>query len=97
MIRVEQTDTFTKWFKKLRDGRARAVILKRLLRLRQTGLFGDVKSVGGGVSEMRITHGPGYRIYFTMRGEDVVILLVGGNKGSQERDIKRAQVMAKEV
>lgn len=80
----------------LRDERARARINVRIRRL-SLGGFGDVKPVGGGVSEMRIDYGPGYRVYFAQRGEDLVILLCGGDKGSQARDIKAAKKLAEEL
>jgi putative addiction module killer protein len=75
---------------------ARARIAKRIDRLAQ-GNFGDAKSVGGGVSELRFDFGPGYRVYYTMRGQVVVILLCGGDKGSQQRDIERAMALAKDI
>lgn len=96
MIELRETPTFTRWFEKLRDRNARARIDVRLYRL-SLGNPGDVKSVGRGVSEMRIRYGPGYRIYFCERGRDVVILLAGGDKGSQSRDIRTAQELAKQV
>ena len=91
-MRVKQTETFRKWERKLRDQRAKALIAARLLRL-ANGLPGDVAPVGEGVSELRIHHGPGYRIYFQPRGE-IVVLLCGGDKDSQERDIKTAHELA---
>jgi putative addiction module killer protein len=75
---------------------ARARIAKRIDRIAD-GNFGDAKSVVGGISELRFTFGPGYRVYYTMRGSVVVILLCGGDKGSQSRDIERAVALAKEV
>ena len=96
MIEVRRTDAFTAWIADLRDVRARAVIGRRLDRLSR-GLFGDVKPVGSGVSEMRVDHGPGYRIYFVRQGVEIVILLCGGDKSSQYRDIKRARELAEEV
>ena len=80
----------------LRDIPARARIAKRIDRI-ALGNFGDAKSVGGGVSELRFTFGPGYRVYYTRRGDIVVILLCGGDKGSQEQDIERAKAIAKEI
>ena len=96
MLEVRQTDVFTAWFAGLRDRKARARITARIRRL-SLGNPGDVKSVGGGVSEMRIDYGPGYRVYFVGRGDVVVILLCGGDKRRQDRDIARALELAKEV
>lgn len=96
MFEVIQTDEFEAWLEGLRDRQARSQIAKRIVRV-QSGLLGDVKPVGDGVSEMRVHHGPGYRLYFVRRGQVVIILLCGGDKGSQARDIERAKEMAKEV
>jgi len=96
MIEVRETDVFADWFAGLRDRQARARITARIRRL-SLGNPGDVKPVGSGVSEMRIDHGPGYRVYFVRRGEAVFILLCGGDKGSQDRDIERAIELAQEV
>lgn len=93
MIRLRQTETFRKWERKLRDQKARAAIAARLFRL-ASGLAGDVSPVGDGVSELRIHHGPGYRVYFQQRGEEIVVLLCGGDKSTQERDIKTAKLLA---
>jgi putative addiction module killer protein len=95
MLQIKQTETFRKWERSLRDGRARAAIAARLFRL-ANGLAGDVSPVGRGVSELRIHFGPGYRIYFCRRGREIVVLLCGGDKGSQERDIRQAIQMAAE-
>ena len=96
MIEVRQHKVFEKWFRKLADMNAKARILVRIGRVEQ-GNLGDHKSVGDGVSELRLTYGPGYRVYFTMRGDQVVILLCGGDKDSQEADIARAKELAKEL
>jgi putative addiction module killer protein len=96
MLRIVQTGGFTTWLNGLNDVSATARIVVRIRRF-ELGNPGDVKSVGGGVSEMRIDYGAGYRMYFTRRGKTVVILLCGGDKRSQNRDIKAAQRMAKEV
>ncbi|HJU16907.1 MAG TPA: type II toxin-antitoxin system RelE/ParE family toxin [Stellaceae bacterium] len=90
MLEIRQTDEFEDWLKRLRDRTARAKILVRIDRL-ALGNPGDVRPVGGGISEMRIDYGPGYRVYFTQRGAVFVILLCGGDKSSQARDIKRAK------
>ena len=96
MLAIRQTETFRKWERKLRDDRAKALIASRVFRL-ANGLKGDVKSVGGGVSELRIHHGPGYRVYFKQIGNEIVILLCGGDKGSQQRDISTAMRLAAEM
>lgn len=96
MIEVRQTDVFTDWFAGLRDREARARIVVRIRRL-SLGNPGDVKPVGNGVSEMRIDYGPGYRVYFVRRGDTVVVLLCGGDKRNQDRDIARAIELAQEV
>lgn len=96
MIEVRQTEVFSEWFSSLRDRDARARITARIRRL-SLGNPGDVKPVGAGVSEMRIDHGPGYRVYFVQRGETLVILLCGGNKRSQSRDIADALDLAQDV
>ena len=96
MTEVLQTETFSKWLVKLRDLRARAKIQARIDRL-ESGNAGDVKPVGEGVSEMRIDYGPGYRIYFIRKGTELIILLAGGDKGSQSRDIQRALDLAREL
>lgn len=96
MYEVRRTAAFIDWLTGLRDVQSRARIAKRIDRIEQ-GNLGDARSVGGGVSELRFAFGPGYRVYYTMRGSVVVILLCGGDKGSQDRDIERAIGMAKEV
>jgi len=96
MLEVRSTAEFLDWLTALRDVSARARISKRIDRV-ALGNFGDTKPAGDGVSELRFTFGPGYRVYYTRRGDVVVILLCGGDKGSQERDIERAKAMAKEI
>jgi putative addiction module killer protein len=93
VIETSQTPEFANWFRSLRDAVARGRIAKRIVLL-EGGHFGDVKSVGDAVSELRIDHGPGYRLYFTRRGEALVLLLIGGDKGSQRRDIAKAKEIA---
>jgi putative addiction module killer protein len=93
MLRIETTDEFDKWLKGLRDLQVKVRIFERIRRLRD-GNPGDVKPVGRGVSEIRINYGPGYRLYYTQRGESLVILLCGGEKASQRKDIARAVAMA---
>lgn len=94
MIEIRKTEVFERWFTSLRDRRAVARIKSRIDRL-QLGLFGDVKSVREGVSEMRIDYGPGYRIYFVQRDRELVILLAGGDKRTQFRDIEKALELAR--
>jgi putative addiction module killer protein len=96
MTEVLQTPTFAEWLKNLRDGQARARILVRIRRM-TLGNTGDVKAVGGGVFEARIDYGPGYRLYFVRRGNAVIVLLCGGDKGSQSSDIKAARKLAQEA
>ena len=93
MIEIRKTDVFARWIDGLRDVRARARILVRIERL-AGGNPGDVKPVGQGVSELRIDHGPGYRVYFKHHGDVLVILLAGGTKKTQSRDIRRAMELA---
>jgi putative addiction module killer protein len=96
MIEVRQTRVFADWFRGLRDIRARARIQVRIDRL-ALGNPGDVKPVGDGVSELRVDYGPGYRLYVARRGSVLVILLCGGDKASQDRDIRRAKSMVQEM
>ena len=93
MNTILRTAEFDRWLGALRDRKAQARILARIASARR-GNFGDCKSVGGGVSEMRVDVGPGYRAYFTRRGETVYLLLVGGDKSTQTTDVRRAQRMA---
>lgn len=96
MIEIRQTEVFSKWLRELRDRQVRARIQTRIDRL-QLGLAGDVKPVGEGVSELRIDYGPGYRIYFSQRGRELVILLAGGDKRTQDTDIKTALKLARDL
>ncbi|GAB4113787.1 MAG: type II toxin-antitoxin system RelE/ParE family toxin [Wenzhouxiangellaceae bacterium] len=96
VVEVRKTKVFADWLDGLRDARAKARILIRLRRL-SLGNFGDWKSIGSGVSELRVDYGPGYRIYLTRQENSVVILLAGGTKKSQSRDIKRAISLAQEL
>ena len=96
MIEIRKTEIFAKWIDGLRDVSARARILVRIERLAE-GNPGDVRPVGEGVSEMRIDYGPGYRVYYKKQGSKLVILLAGGDKRSQSRDIKNALNFAKNL
>ena len=94
--RLEQTAPFREWLLGLRDTAGRARILKRLRRMAD-GNLGDVKAVGDGVHELRMFFGPGYRVYFMHRGDDLILLLAGGDKDSQERDIAKAKELAGQI
>ena len=96
MIEVRLSDVFSEWLDGLADERAQARIVIRIRRLEQ-GNPGDVKVVGDGVSELRITYGPGYRLYFTRMEQEIVILLCGGDKSTQRKDIALAKRLAKEL
>lgn len=96
MYEVRKTENFAKWLDGVRDIHARARVQARIERL-ATGNPGDVKPVGEAVSELRINYGPGYRVYYTMRGREVVILLAGGDKRTQARDIKTALRLARNL
>ena len=96
MLQIQQTETYAKWFAGLRDRVARARIDIRIRRL-SLGNAGDAKPVGEGISEMRVDHGPGYRVYFIQRGEVVIVLLAGGDKSTQDKDIRNAKALAKDL
>jgi putative addiction module killer protein len=93
VLTLRQTDTFAEWLQQLRDERARARINVRLRRL-AAGNAGQARSVGGGVSELKIDYGPGYKVYFTRRGVEIIVLLCGGDKSSQSKDIEAAKKLA---
>jgi putative addiction module killer protein len=92
---IHRTADFDDWLRRLADERAKARIASRIERLRQRNA-GDCKSLGRGVWEMRVDYGPGYRVYFKYRGPEIVLLLCGGDKRTQRRDIKRAQDLAEQ-
>jgi putative addiction module killer protein len=96
MLEVRQTAVYAEWFAGLRDRQAKARIDIRIRRL-SLGNPGDVKPVGEGVSELRVDYGPGYRVYFVRRGNEFVVLLAGGDKSSQDRDIRRTKDLAREL
>ena len=96
MIEIRKTEHFANWLDNLRDIQAKARVLVRIERL-ASGNAGDVKPIGEGVSEMRISYGPGYRIYFIQRGSELIVLLAGGDKSSQSRDIKTAIRLAQNL
>jgi putative addiction module killer protein len=95
-LQIWQTEVFSLWIKKLRDPQARARINVRIRRL-SLGNAGDVKPIGSGVSEMRIDYGPGYRVYYAKRGTQFIVLLAGGDKTTQQDDIKMAINLAEEL
>ena len=96
MIEIRKTDSFAKWIDNLSDIRAKAIILVRIERL-ASGNPGDVRAVGEGISELRINYGPGYRVYYKAIGKTLIILLAGGDKRTQSRDIKAAKQLAKNL
>jgi putative addiction module killer protein len=96
MVEVRQTETFVRWLDSLRDSRARGRIDVRIRRL-SLGNPGDVRPVGEGVSELRIDYGPGYRVYFVQRGSALIVLLAGGDKTTQGRDIEAAIALARDL
>jgi putative addiction module killer protein len=96
MLEVRQTNSYAEWFENLRDRAAKTRIDIRIRRL-SIGNPGDSKPVGEGVSEMRVDHGPGYRIYFIQKGNVYVVLLAGGDKSSQDKDIRNAKSLAREL
>jgi putative addiction module killer protein len=96
MIEIRQTEAFSGWIKRLRDRNGASIIVRRIRRM-VSGNFGDVSPVGEGVSELRINFGPGYRVYFVQRGAQVVVVLCGGDKSSQDKDIRQAKALAKEI
>lgn len=96
MFEIRKSDTYDQWFRKLKDRQAKVRINARIRRIEDSGNFGDVKPAREGVSELRIDHGPGYRIYFMQRGSVLVVLLAGGDKRTQDTDIKTAISIAKE-
>lgn len=96
MTEVRETEAFSAWIARLRDMNAKAKIVARIRRL-ELGNLGDAKSIDDKVSELRVDYGPGYRVYFTRKGRTIVVLLCGGDKRSQRRDIKEAQQLAKGV
>ena len=95
-MEVRKTDEYEVWFRKLRDARAKAVINLRIKRIENTGNLGDYKDLGGDINELRIFYGPGYRIYFENRGNEIVLLLNAGDKSSQRRVINRARKLKEE-
>ena len=96
MYLIKQTNIFVKWLSNLKDVRGKVAVLRKIERAR-LGNFGDHKSVGLGVNEFRITVGPAYRVYYALQDDKIILLLIGGDKSSQSRDIKKAQNLLKEI
>lgn len=96
MYIIKQTEMFSKWLYKLKDVQGKVSIIRRIERIK-SGNFGDSKSVGDEIFELRITAGPGYRVYYTKRGDEIVILLIGGDKSTQSKDIAKAKHIKKEL
>jgi putative addiction module killer protein len=96
MYIIKQTNIFSKWLFKLKDTEGKVAVLRRVERMK-LGNFGDHKSVGNSISELRIPTGPGYRVYYTLRDDEIIVLLVGGDKSSQSDDIKKANEILKEL
>jgi putative addiction module killer protein len=96
MIKVRQTEEFSRWLHRLKNDNAAARILVRIRRA-ELGNLGDCRSVGGGVMEMRVDYGPGYRVYVARQGDSIVVLLCGGDKRTQQRDIKRARELMEQL
>jgi putative addiction module killer protein len=96
MYTIKQTNIFSKWLSKLKDTQGKVAILRRVDRMK-AGNLGDHKSVGNGINELRIVVGPGYRVYYAIKNDEIVILLIGGDKSSQSEDIERAKEILKEI
>ena len=96
MYLIKQTNLFSKWLTKLKDIKGKVAVLRRIDRIKK-GNFGDYKSVGSEVSELRITVGAGYRVYYTKKANKIIILLVGGDKSTQSKDIVKAQQLCREL
>jgi putative addiction module killer protein len=97
MFIIEKTAEFDRWIRKLKDIRARSKVLFRIQRLETDEHFGDCRPVGEGISEMRVNFAKGYSIYFKIKDEKVIILLVGGDKSTQQKDIRKAKKIWKEI
>ncbi len=97
MFFIEKTTEFDKWLKKLKDLKAKAKILFRIQKIENDGHFGDCKHVGEGIKELRVNFSKGYRIYFKEKGKKIIILLIGGDKSSQKKDIEKAKEIWKKL
>ncbi len=97
MYHIEKTTEFDRWLRKLRDLKAKAIILFRIQKLETDGHFGDCKPVGDGIRELRVNFAKGYRVYFKEKDGKIIVLLIGGNKSSQQQDIKKAKAIWKKL
>jgi putative addiction module killer protein len=97
MYRIEKTDNFDKWLRKLKDLRAKAKILFRIQKIENDGHFGDCEPVGDGIRELKIDYAKGYRVYFKESDGKIIILLIGGDKSTQQRDIEKANEILKQI
>jgi len=97
MYKIEKTDDFDKWLRKLKDLRAKAKILFRIQKIENEEHFGDCEPVGNGIRELRIDYAKGYRVYFIESDGKIIILLIGGNKSTQQRDIEKAKEILKRI
>ena len=97
MYKIEKTDNFDKWLKKLKDLRAKAKILLRIQKIENDEHFGDCEPVGYGILELKIDYAKGYRVYFNESGGKIIILLIGGDKSNQQRDIEKAKEILKRI
>jgi putative addiction module killer protein len=96
MVLIKKTDEFDQWFRKLKDRKAKAKILVRIQRMEEDGNFGDCQPVGEGISELRINYAAGYRVYVKELGEYLILLLIGGDKSTQRKDIQKAKLLRAE-
>ena len=94
---VRRTKTFTRWFESLRDRKAVKSILRRISAIEESDSFGDYKYIGDKIYELRVHYGPGYRLYYTIKGSTLVLLLVGGDKSDQQKDIEKAKALIMEL
>ena len=97
MYKIEKTENFDKWLRKLKDLRAKAKILFRIQKIENDGHFGDCEPVGNGIQELKIDYAKGYRVYFKESGGKIIILLIGGDKSTQQRDIEKAKEILKRI
>lgn len=97
MYTIKMSDVFEKWLTKLKDRKARTIIIERIVRVESTGHFGDHKRLTEELYEMRLFFGPGYRLYYTVKGDEIVLLLIGGDKKTQSSDIEKAKDLLQQL